>query len=619
MRFLSRLLLLAALLLGASGLATAPATADPSSDAGTEAEPVTVLVRPVEGLRVAADGDLGDVDGVTLEETLDEAGLVQVAATEDGLAALEVSGLVEEILVDQPLSLFLDASTELVEADLVVEAGFDGSGSIVAVIDSGLDPSSGAFAGRLVAEACFLATVGGICPTGGTSSTAAGSSMPCPTPAADCGHGTHVAGIAVSSLAPIEGVAPAAGLVAIRVMKGGVLNPTAISSNDVIAALDHVLSLARSGMNIAAVNLSLGGDPSICDDTVTVDTWESLGDALAAEGVAVIAASGNSADSLVPITDVAFPACVDNIISVGATERSADTGLAPDVEVELTEFTQYGGGLDLVAPGFDIESVVPGGTAIFDGTSMAAPHVAAAFALLDGSQSGWTPDRYAELLRATGVMVERQTADPDDRHERFAELRLGDALDFEPFSDATFGFWVIPADWAKYTGVSTGVGGNLYDPDTTLTRGQAVTFLWRVMGQPAPSGPSGFTDVPDGTFYTDAVAWAAQEGITSGTGGGLFEPDEPVTRAQMATFLWRLVGEPGGSPDAGFSDVPPAMFFTQAVNWMAETGITVGTTPTTFAPDDIVTRAQMITFVWRLMNAPDAWTAGVTPPELALF
>lgn len=619
MRFLSRLLLLAALSVGASGLATSPATADPETAETSGSGSTMVLVKPAVGLRVAADGALDQIDGVTVADTLDQAGLVQVAATDDGLAALQASGLVENVLVDQPLSLLLDESTVIVEADAAAVAGFDGGGSIVAVIDSGLDPSSGAFTGRLVAEACFLVASGGICPTGGNSSTAAGSSMPCTIPAADCGHGTHVAGIAVSSLAPIEGVAPAAGLVAIRVMKGGVLNPTAIASNDVIRALDHVLALARSGMNIAAVNLSLGGDPSSCNDPDTADVWEALAAELATEGIAVVAASGNGADSFMPTTEVTFPACLDNIIAVGATERDPGVGFAPDTDAELTEFSQYGGGLDLVAPGYDIESVVPGGTAIFAGTSMAAPHVAAAFAVLDGTQSGWTPERYAALLRTTGVMIERQTADPDDRHDRYAELRLVDALDFVPFSDATDGFWVIAADWAKYSGVSTGVGGNLYDPDTTLTRAQAVTFLWRLMGEPVPTGPSGFTDVPDGTFYTDAVAWAAQEGITSGTGGGLFEPDEPVTRAQMATFLWRLVGEPTGSPDAGFTDVPPNEFYTQAVNWMAETGITVGTTPTTFSPDDIVTRAQMITFVWRLVNAPDAWTTDVILPELVLF
>jgi subtilisin family serine protease len=373
------------------------------------------------------------------------------------------------------------------------------------------------------------------------------------------------------------------------------------------------------------VNLSLGGSPTICtaSDAPTAELrrlYESAAQQLAAEGVAVVAASGNSADRFIPVTDVGFPACLDGFIAVGATERDAGAGLAPDASAEITTFTQFSGtGLDIVAPGFDIQSAFPGGSGIFDGTSMAAPHVAAAFALLDGTQPGWTPQRFAELLRTTGAMVERRTADPDDRHRRYPELRLLDALAFVPFDDATSGFWVEAADWAKYTEVSTGVGDNLYDPETVLNRAQAVTFLWRLMGEPAPAAPSGFTDVPDGTFYTEAVAWAAEQGITTGTSGGRFEPLEPVTRAQMATFLWRLAGTPSGSPSAGFSDVPSGAFFTDAVDWMAANGITTGTTPTTFSPDDEVTRAQMITFIWRLVNAPDAWTGEVAPPDLVMF
>ena len=629
MRLSPRLLLLVALALVATGLPAAGATDDtsdggaaPTAEAGDDT--TIVMIRPSEGLQAAADGDFDDFDGVTVDGTLDELGLVRLEVTEAGLASLEAAGLAGSVLADHRMEVFLDESTVIVEADAAETAGFDGSGALVAVIDSGVNPDQGAFTGRIVAEACFLSAVGGLCPVGGTSSTAAGSSMPCSIPAADCAHGTHVAGIAVSALPGLEGVAPGAGLVAIRVMKNGG-GPFTISTVDVLSALDHVLALTRDGLNIAAVNLSLGGDPTICTatDSGTVNLradYENAVDLLAAEGVAVVAASGNSADAAIPVTDVAFPACLDNIITVGATERDAGVGFAPDAGPEVTEFTQYSGsGLDLVAPGYGIESPVPGSTSVFDGTSMAAPHVAAAFAILDGSQSGWTPDRYAELLRSTGAMVERHTADPGDRHDRYPELRLLDALDFVPFSDASHGFWVAAADWAKYTGVSAGIGGNLYDPNSTLTRAQAVTFLWRLMGEPAPSGPSGFTDVPDGTFYTDAVAWAAEEGITAGTGGGLFEPNEPVTRAQMATFLWRLVGEPCCFADPGFTDVPANIFYTEAVRWMAHNGITVGTSPTTFSPNDVVTRAQMITFIWRLVNSPDAWSGGVAPPDLVMF
>lgn len=628
-------LLVIALAFATTSLADPAATADggrPLVDAEEHHETSVIMtVRPTKGLQVATISDLGKIDGVVVDGSLDQVGLTRLEVTDAGLAALDASGLIGSVLADHPMQLFLDVSTGAVEADAAQAAGFDGQGSLVAVIDSGVDPGQGAFGDRIVAEACFLSSVATpfdkpseLCPGGVTSSTDRGSAMPCAKPLVDCGHGTHVAGIAVSSLPGLEGVAPSAGLVAIRVMKSGG-GPFTISTGDVLSALDHVLALARSGMKIAAVNLSLGGSPAICSDmdpgTVELRTeYDNVVRLLSSEGVAVVAASGNSADALVPVTDVAFPACLEGVIAVGATERNPNVGFVSGAGAEVTQFTQYdGAGLDLLAPGFDIESSVPGGTAEFDGTSMAAPHVAAAFALLAGSQSGWSPDRYAELLRSTGVMVERPTTAVGDRHLRFPELRLSDALGFTPFADAGSGFWVAASDWAKYRGVSVGVGDNRYDPDTTLNRAEAVTFLHRLMGEPQPSGSSGFTDVPDGTFFAAPVAWAAEAGITVGTGEGRFEPSASVTRAQMATFLWRLVGSPCCAPDSGFTDVATDVFYNESVRWMAGNGITVGTSPSTFSPDDVVTRAQMITFIWRLVNSPDAWNGDVVPPDLVMF
>ena len=87
----------------------------------------------------------------------------------------------------------------------------------------------------------------------------------------------------------------------------------------------------------------------------------------------------------------------------------------------------------------------------------------------------------------------------------------------------------------------------------------------------------------------------------------------------MATFLWRLVGSPCCAPDSGFTDVATDVFYNESVRWMAGNGITVGTSPSTFSPDDVVTRAQMITFIWRLVNSPDAWNGDVVPPDLVMF
>ena len=114
-----------------------------------------------------------------------------------------------------------------------------------------------------------------------------------------------------------------------------------------------------------------------------------------------------------------------------------------------------------------------------------------------------------------------------------------------------------------------------------------------------------FTDVPPGQFYSVAVAWLSEEEITTGTTPTTFSPDDSVTRAQMATFLWRYSGSPEpASLDTPFTDVPPGQFYSKAVAWLVEEEITTGTSPTTFSPDDPVTRGQMATFLWRLAGEP---------------
>ncbi|MEM8705322.1 MAG: S8 family serine peptidase [Actinomycetota bacterium] len=609
MRLRLPLVLVLAIALAVAGVGASPAASDDATSPGVDEVAVGTIratIMPTAARSLSLFGS-----GVSVVDRLDALGLATVETTPDQLAALEAAGLIDGYSIERPFELFLDDSTVTVEADIVNAGGNAGGGKAVAVIDSGIDADHPAFGDRVVREACFLDNINGICPSTGGAQTGVGPGTASPCLAGGCFHGTHVAGIVASGDATFPGVAPAADLVAVRITS----NSGGILSSDVLAALDWVLSVVDTH-DIVAVNLSLGSDedPGACRDA----PWEAAIAALNAAGVAVVAASGNSADlGLLP---VAFPACLPGVISVGATERSSSDGLAPGSTPELTDFTQFSGTLDLVAPGFDITSAMTPGSSFtsLDGTSMAAPHVAGAFALLAGTQDGWTPDRFEELLRSTGEMVERYTASAGDRHDRYPEMRLVDAVSFDPFDDAAGGFWVAAADWAKHTGVSDGVGDDLFGPDITLNRAQAVTFLWRLMGEPAPSAPSGFADVPAGQFYTDAVAWAKEVGITQGTTPTTFEPGAPVSRGVMATFLWRLAGEPTGSLGA-FDDVPVTAFYAEPVGWMADNGITTGTSPTTFSPDDVVNRAQMITFIWRLVNAADAWAPDVTLPDAVMF
>ena len=154
--------------------------------------------------------------------------------------------------------------------------------------------------------------------------------------------------------------------------------------------------------------------------------------------------------------------------------------------------------------------------------------------------------------------------------------------------------------WAVENGVTTGVSASRFDPNGVCTRAQAVTFLWRAAGSPAPrSRTMPFTDVPVGSYYYDAVLWAVENGITKGTSNTTFSPNDTCTRAQIVSFLWRSEKTPAASSRNPFTDVKPGAYYLDAVLWAVESGITKGTTAMKFSPDADCTRGQIVTFLWR--------------------
>ena len=170
------------------------------------------------------------------------------------------------------------------------------------------------------------------------------------------------------------------------------------------------------------------------------------------------------------------------------------------------------------------------------------------------------------------------------------------------FVDVTEGSYYEEAiDWAVEKGVTNGVSSNMFAPNDPCTRAQIVTFLWRAAGSPAPKSMSSFTDVPADAFYAKAVAWAVENGITSGTGAGKFSPNSTCTRAQAVTFLYRASGSPAVSGSAEFSDVATNAYYADAVAWAAKKGITTGIGGGLFGSDNDCTRGQIVTFLWRAM------------------
>ncbi|GEM_PF-3422242 len=309
----------------------------------------------------------------------------------------DVVSIEEDFLVPPTL----DDSIPLINADDVWQQGYTAEDQVVAILDSGVDQDHQMFAGKIVAEACFSSGPTSLCPNGQVTQTGPGSAPPC-SEISGCDHGTHVAGIASGkngnhSGVILNGVAKDANMIAIQVFSrfdddscsGN--SPCILSyTSDWMAGLEYVLSL-DSVYSAASANLSLGSTSTYqepCDQYSAKTTIDQLKSA----GIATVIASGNSSSS----TGLSFPACISTAISVGNTQKD-------DTVRSSSNSADY---LDLLAPGTSIDSAVPGnGYAEKTGTSMAAPHVTGAFAILRNMDSSLSVDEIADLLKTTGKPI----------------------------------------------------------------------------------------------------------------------------------------------------------------------------------------------------------------------
>ena len=327
----------------------------------------------------------------------------------DGLAAIEnSSGDIVQVMDDSILKPTLADSVPLIQGDQAWAAGHRGSGTTIAVLDTGVDSAHPFLTGKMAEEACYSSTVAGlsqsVCPSGLTSQIGPGSATPCALP--ECLHGTHVAGIAagngVSAGVPFSGVAPDAQLMAVQVFSeitdpiscGGSAPCMGAFTSDIIAGLERVYAVAPA-LNVVSVNMSLGGNTfaAPCDN----QPYKAAIDNLRSIGVATVVASGNSSAT----SGISTPACISSAISVGSTDKSN----------HVSWFSNVASFLSLFAPGESITSSIPGGTfRSLSGTSMAAPHVAGTWGLLREAVPGASVGTILNALRQTGlpIAVERQ-------------------------------------------------------------------------------------------------------------------------------------------------------------------------------------------------------------------
>ncbi len=176
---------------------------------------------------------------------------------------------------------------------------------------------------------------------------------------------------------------------------------------------------------------------------------------------------------------------------------------------------------------------------------------------------------------------------------------------YNPFTDIDIAedYYGIPAIFAYNAGITTGATETTFEPASSCTRGQFVTFLWRMNGKEAPADGyvNKFVDLKAGEYYVDAVAWAASNGIVLGTDETHFDPDAPITRAQAVTMLWRFDEETPAENGSDFTDLVKDEYYVDAVAWGAENGIVMGTSDTTFEPESICDRGMTVTFIFRYM------------------
>jgi subtilisin len=350
-------------------------------------------------------------------------------------SSLLVSGIYEDRL-ERPLDV---TTIPLTGTNNAWNLGYNGSGQTIAILDTGVDKTHPFLAGKVVSEACYSSKLQdndtSLCPDGQPSQTGPGSAVPCPSSLAGCSHGTSVAGVAAgNNQTVLPGFAKGANIIAVQVFHEDITTadcgsptPCIVSSDsDILSGLEYVYGL-RNNFSIAAVNLSLGSGAftSYCDSSFPL--YEPEFDTLESVGIAPVVAAGNGGD----VNALAAPACISNAISVGSSSDSD----------QVSPFSDRASFLSLLAPGqLVITSVPGGGTSTESGTSLAAPSVSGAFAILKQKNPSASVGTILSDLQSTGKSIYDSGSGLS-----FPRIEVDSAVESLSCAPPLSGDWTIPS------------------------------------------------------------------------------------------------------------------------------------------------------------------------------
>lgn len=505
--------------------------------------------------------------------------------------------LVVRIYEDRPIPPSLQESIPHINADDAWEGGYSGDGYAIAIIDTGVDGNHPFLSGKVVSEACYSSN---LCPGGGTAETGPGSGVNCPTYIDGCDHGSHVAGIAAGNGIGMPGVGFAgvardAHIIAIQVFSefsgsictgAGMSSPCALANSmDIERGLDRIYVLfMEHNFSIVSVNMSLGEGryTSPCDSHV----WADEVDVLKGAEIATIAASGNTGY----IDALNAPACISSAISVGSTQD----GSGGTVVDAISGFSNSANFLDLLAPGEWIYSSVPGaGYDDFRGTSMAAPHVAGAWAVMKARNPAASVDDVLNALETTGTSIyDARNGVTSPRINVDAALNA-----LAPPSDAK-----LVSLGAEDNGYAVAVSGKVAvtgAPGTFSLRGEAYVHqysgsAWTQTSIVALDGALGdrfgrAVDV-DGDWIVIGAPFDDDQGASSGSAyvftwdGAFWNQQTKLTVADGAAYdafgdAVALSGDvlmigARGDDDRGFSSGSVYVFRWNGTSWIQETKLT---------------------------------------------